>query len=319
MRGLLLAGSCLLLGTSIARADLAEEGNEAALAWSASGKAFARATASACAPTSDGADPDAWEAAQTGFADLFLAWQRARPWMVGPGASRDLASMVWFWPDPHGSAGRQISKALESDQLEGIAATGLGMAETILFEGTPEEHCPILGEVGRFQAELAKDNAQAFAQAALSESDRRRLLLISARDTLDRISQEKLARPLGLEIDAARGKRAEAWRSGLSLAAIAAALDGVEAIYRAPGGLSDELVRLPDGAVLDERLRARFAATRAALAQVNLPLDQAVADPDARGKVEALLEEVQALRLWVVERLAPFLGISLGFNALDGD
>jgi predicted lipoprotein len=327
MRMVTMAAGSLLLSTSIASADLAQRGSAAVTAWSQSAASFAAAAGAAGPEPPSAPDPAAVDKARAAFRDLVLRWQAARPWLVGPGAAVDLPSAVWFWPDPHGSAARQISKALASGEPHGIAPKGLGMAEEILFDelkpGQPDDKlaiaCRLLKEVGQFQEKLARDSARAFMEASLSENDRRRLLLISMRDTLDRISQEKIARPLGLDIDTARGQRAEAWQSGLSLATIGAALDGVQAIYLPPDGIEALLLEKQDGAALDRMIQDQFARTRNALDAVHQPLDQAVADPAGRPEVEALLREVQQLRLLVVERLAPALGIGLGFNALDGD
>jgi predicted lipoprotein len=128
-----------------------------------------------------------------------------------------------------------------------------------------------------------------------------------------------LERPLGSEIAAARGERARAWRSGLSLALIVAALDTIERVCTAPGGIPSILALGPETAALDAVLRGRIGASRAALAAIELPLHVAVADPGERPKVEAALEELRAVRRLMVERLAPALGLALGFNALDGD
>jgi predicted lipoprotein len=320
--------AAILLGLpAFAGAELAEPGNAAVRSWQEAARAFDEASLAACPEPAGPADPAAVDRARQAFRDLVLRWQAARTWLVGPAAPADLASRVWFWPDPHGSAGRQIARSLASGRAEGIAATGLGMAEEVLFGGGPvggtdepgQRGCRLLLAVGDAQAELAGAISAEFAATRMSDNDRRRLLLISMRDSLDRISQEKIARPLGLEIDTARGQRAEAWQSGLSLAAIGVSLEAVEAVYLAPDGVAARLAALDDGQALDAMIRAQFERTQAALAALDLPLDQAVSDATARPKVEALLKEVQQLRLLVVERLAPAIGISLGFNALDGD
>jgi len=324
MRVPILAVITLLGWPAFAEAELALPGNAAVRAWQEAASAFDEASLTAC---SEPADPAAVDRARQAFRELVLRWQAARTWLVGPAVPADLASRIWFWPDPHGSAGRQIARSLASGKSEGMAASGLGMGEEVLFGGGPvggteepgQRGCRLLRAVSGAQADLAKAISTEFAATRLSDNDRRRLLLISMRDSLDRISQEKIARPLGLSIDTARGQRAEAWRSGLSLAAIGASLEAVEAVYLTPDGVAARLAALDDGQVLDTMIRAQFERTKAALAAVDLPLDQAVSDPTARPRVEALLQEVQQLRLLVVERLAPAIGISLGFNALDGD
>ena len=56
-----------------------------------------------------------------------LAWQHAQPISFGPVADQGLAPQIEFWPDKHGTAGRQFSQAmadrdaslLDSGQLTG--------------------------------------------------------------------------------------------------------------------------------------------------------------------------------------------------------
>ncbi|HEX2528283.1 MAG TPA: imelysin family protein [Geminicoccus sp.] len=321
MRLLGLATGILLVTASLAEADLAERGNQAVEAWSQAAATFNGATATACPPPPATPDPAALATARSAFRDLAIRWQQARPWLVGPAASRDLPSQVWFWPDPHGSATRQIGKALASGEPQGLASTGLGLAEIVLFDDDPLSpvRCAMLREVGRTQAALGQETASTFTTTRLSATDRQRLLFVSMRDSLDRISQEKIDRPLGLDIQTARGQRAEAWRSGLSLDLIGASLDAVEGIYLPPDGVATRLADSEVRPQLDRILRDQFARTRRALADVAMPLDQAVSDPAGRAQVEALLHEVQQWRLLVVERLAPAIGETLGFNALDGD
>jgi len=52
---------------------------------------------------------------------------------------------------------------------------------------------------------------------------------------------------------------------------------------------------------------------------VQPPLAEAVADPLRRPQVEALHAAVKALAEQVARQLPAALGLSLGFNALDGD
>ena len=327
MRIAILAASGLLLSTSLAHGNSAAVADAAVSAWSRSAQAFAQAIDAACPSGNPDIAADTATKLQPSFRALVLAWQTAQPWLVGPDMPVDLPSRVWFWPDPHGSANRQLERSIASGMPVGIAGHGLGLAEEILFSGADaSQHagletkdCLLLREVASFQADLARGTAEKFQQRSLSEEDRTKLLLTSMRDALDQISQEQLGRPLGLEIGTARGRRALAWRSGLSLDLIGAGLMTVKAIYLPPDGLDEQLAKAAKGISLDKAIRTQFARADQALANVAMPLDRAVGDPDGRRLVEALLHEVQELRLLVVERLAPALGVSLGFNALDGD
>ena len=52
---------------------------------------------------------------------------------------------------------------------------------------------------------------------------------------------------------------------------------------------------------------------------IALPLEKAVGDAGERPAVETLRRDTQALKRLLAEKLAPALGLPLGFNALDGD
>jgi predicted lipoprotein len=68
-------------------------------------------------------------------------------------------------------------------------------------------------------------------------------------------------------------------------------------------------------AVLDDAFdRALAAAT-----SIDAPLEQAIADPALRPKVEELRGAVKDIQRLASTHLASALGVSIGFNSLDGD
>jgi predicted lipoprotein len=129
----------------------------------------------------------------------------------------------------------------------------------------------------------------------------------------------KLEAPLGTSLDQAKPKRAENWRSALSLPGIRANLETARAVYESPSGFGDTLQVLAEEDQLDQALRRGFSRAFAQLDAVKLPLPTAVEDPAARAQLEALLAEIKGLRLLVSQELAPALGLLVGFNAMDGD
>lgn len=266
------------------------------------------------------------------FADALVAWRRLEATGFGPAADPGTAARVYFWPDRHGTAGRQLAAALrerdsallEPAGLEGRSAglQSLAALEALLYgepAGDDAFACRFASAIAAFQAETAHALSEGFARDATPPPAVAEGLVAGIRATLDTVIALDLERPLGTDLAGARGERARAWRSGLSLPLIQAALDTVERVCTAPGGIPPMLALSPETAALDAVLRGRLAASRAALAAVGSPLQLAVADPAQRPQVEAALEEVRAVRRLVVERLAPALGLALGFNALDGD
>ena len=144
-------------------------------------------------------------------------------------------------------------------------------------------------------------------------------LLKSLHTALQSVIALKLEAPLGASLDQAKPRRAENWRSELSLAGIRANLETADALYAGPGGFSTALQALTDEDQLDWTIRQDFTQAFAQLDAIGLPLPAAVEDAAARAQVEALLAEVKSMRQLVSQELAPALGLLVGFNAMDGD
>jgi hypothetical protein len=84
-------------------------------------------------------------------------------------------------------------------------------------------------------------------------------------------------------------------------------------------GLGGLLAAQPNGkAVADDVVAAADHATEA-LAEITLPLDQAVADAEQRKLVEAFAAQLVKLRDLLAGPVTTTLNIPVGFNALDGD
>jgi hypothetical protein len=131
----------------------------------------------------------------------------------------------------------------------------------------------------------------------------------------------KLALPLGLSLDKPKPKLAESWRSGRSLRNVELNLESARAMYGKDrtSGFRSLMPAGGDSESLDEQIVGAFAAISSSLAAIPMPLDAAVGDSGARPEVEALLADVRRVRDLVGQRLPAAIGLSVGFNALDGD
>ena len=129
----------------------------------------------------------------------------------------------------------------------------------------------------------------------------------------------KLLAPLGTSLAKAKGQNAEYWRSGQSVAVLAANLEGWRAQFFADGGLGALLAAQPDGKPTADELTAAVDQASSALQQVTLPLDKAVADPAQRKLVEAFAVQLVKMRDLLAGPVTTKLNIPVGFNALDGD
>ena len=89
---------------------------------------------------------------------------------------------------------------------------------------------------------------------------------------------------------------------------------------RALRRLRGERVRAGDrGGARAARSDAQFDAALAAVGRVGEPIDVAVATPQGRIRVEALQVAVRHVQTEVAEHVGPTIGVTSGFNAMDGD
>ena len=139
---------------------------------------------------------------------------------------------------------------------------------------------------------------------------------------IELIADHKLARPLGASAQAARPRLAEAWRSRQSLANIQRNLAAAQAMYdgeNGSGGFSAFLRDVVGDGTLDTLMKRAFAQTLATANGIAVPLEEGIAKAPSRAQFDTLAREAKALKALLVQRLAPALGIPVGFNQLDGD
>jgi predicted lipoprotein len=296
-------------------------------------------------------DQERLAAAQQAWREAMRAWQHAQPISFGPVVDQGLAPQIEFWPDKHGTAGRQFSQAmadrdpslLDPAELPGksVGLTSMVSLERLLFGDDVLEPdggdyaCAWAFALARHQEGLAEALADAWAgpdgfgavvagadagnDEFFSAYDPAAALYRSLADTLDGAIQVKLEPPMGDSIEAARGKRAENWRSGMALPSVAANLETARALYATAGGFGDLLLALGGDPALDEQLCAGFDQALQTAREIPMPLVEAVEDPAAREQVQQLVDQIKQLREPIRGPVAAALGFSLGFNPTDGD
>jgi predicted lipoprotein len=273
-----------------------------------------------------------WRAAmRPAFVASLLAWRRLEAVGAGPAVLPETAARVFFWPDKHGTAARQLAMALkdQAPALESVAGLrgqsaglqSLEALEQLLYGDSAASAfaCRFGQAIADYQAQLAADMATDLGRDPTDGAALALAMFTGMRTTLDTVIQLDLERPLGKNLATARGERARAWRGDLSLPLIGAALDTVERVYAAPGSFSTAILASAELAALDAILRGHLQAARQELAAIQQPLQLAVSDAAVRPEVERLVDELRAVRRLLVEQLGPALGLSSGFNALDGD
>lgn len=281
------------------------------------------------------------------FQTTMDAWQKAQTIRFGPAELFLRHDRIQHWPDPHGTAGRQLAALLSSkdDQAispEGMAAQsvavqGLGALEELLFNRTPEQFRDANG--ANFRCRMAAAigaNLRQLTQGLLDDWQGGRIhfrqVIESAPNGNDYFynAQEVTARllnnlhrelqavadiKLGRVLDDPRlnPKRAESWRSRRSLANIRLNLESTRAFYRitfAP------MIQDPG---VHQRIEAGFEAALRAASAISTSLFEAVSNETGRKQLSELRQRVTELRMLIGEQIPAGIGVPLGFNNLDGD
>lgn len=271
------------------------------------------------------------------YTEAFRAWVRVSHLRFGPSEAENRAFALAFWPDPRGKTPKALRKLLMGDDAAAltpeayrdvsIAARGFYALDHLLFDegllagGRGDRYCALVRVVAEdihATAGALTRGWQSYAPGLMTpgpdtpyrtEAEVLQVLYKSARTGLQFTTDMRFARPMGT-VEKLRPKRAEAWRSGLSLTLVGDAVAG-------SGGLALELSRInPDLEKKFDNALSRFAADVAALDD---PVFAGVTSPEGRFRIDVLLTELNGIRRIVDEDLGPALGVSPGFNALDGD
>lgn len=313
------------LATGVAQADVPAAVQDHILPRHA---AFAAATASLAEATTDGCALDQVGPAYQAAYDAWMGVQHIR---LGPVEVDGRGLAIAFWPDPKASGLRAQHVLLDADPAtltpdnmmeQSVAARGLTGLERLLYptEPWPVDTCPLLrataDDLARMSADLDREWRTGFGPLVLtasqpgntrflSEVEARQALFTQIVTGLDFIRDQRLGRPLG-SFDRPAPDRAEARASGRSLRNIALSLSAIRQMAMA---------LVPDAA---RSLTALDRATDLAR-DLDDPLLAGVATPQGRLRVEILQQAVDAARMAVVEEMGPALGVTMGFNAMDGD
>jgi hypothetical protein len=289
------------------------------------------------------------------FAATAAAWARIQYISFGPVFEHQRAFRIEYWPDKRNVVGRQLADvlkkqehaALESERFATttVGVQGLPALERLLFADDALANlsgvdsafrCGLFAAIGANLETIAGDVVAGWTEGDTaflsriehpSEDDEE---LPSGRDAAGRLLNDlltatiamrdmKLLAPLGASPEKAKPQQAEYWRSGQSIAILAANLAGWRALFGADQGLGSLLAAQPAGKAVADEMAATLDQASGALAQVTLPLDQAVADPAQRKQVEAFAAQLIKMRDLLAGPVTTTLNLPIGFNALDGD
>ena len=305
--------------------------------------AFARAAEAFCAGGS-GADG---ERLRAGFHDAMDAWMAVQHLRFGPVDSRMRGFRFYFWPQARNKVGEAVAELVAAGEDDAalaarvgranVAVQGLLAAEVLVYDdrylGAGARGCGLLAAVGEnmrtMAAEILAGWRDAFAHLMKTPGPDNPYFEDHAvatlaffqglHDSLQLIYDINLKPVIGESAAAVRPVLAESRLSGRSQRNIVATLEALQTLYIGEGGVGlGDLTTVADPK-LDRLMRKAFRLTLETARSIEGPVEQAAADPARRPPVQKLAKQVQALKQIVRDRLAPALGLAVGFNALDGD
>ncbi|WP_147112527.1 imelysin family protein [Tateyamaria sp. syn59] len=272
------------------------------------------------------------EALRPAFHDAYDAWISISHIQFGPIEDQALPLAISFWPDPKDSTGKALARLTAAtdpivDDAEAFsdvsaAAQGFTALERMLYDNQPDADyaCRLTQAIATGLAQKSgsiQADWPAFATLMTTAGDdgntrfqtpieAKRALYTSLSTGLEFLHDQRLGRPLGT-FDRPRPRRAEARRSERSLQHIQLQLEALEALATT---MTDTDLTATKAAFAEARTRANA---------LDDPALQGVADPAERFKVEVLQQSVRAIQVAVIDEIGTPLGITAGFNALDGD
>lgn len=284
------------------------------------------------------------------YAATVQAWAGVEFLRFGPLVQGNRYERLAFWPDTRGVVLRQVQEAL-AKRDEALLAPGALASRSVAVQGLPALEFVLYRDGGVLQSRDAEHfayecaYAQALAanvgviagelaQAWSAQGDfGRQFAEPAAGNDLYRNSQEiaaeavkalstgaqfardvKLLPVLGEAAADAKPRRAAFWRSNQTVPTLAAGLDGMGAWA---GQLTEALP--PDGRWAGQAVREELGRARQALNDASQPIEQAVADDNARRALALAALVLKNAKDITDQDLAAAYGVVIGFNALDGD
>jgi len=293
--------------------------------------------------------PQGVPAVRARFAETVAAWSAVEFLRFGPLVAANRYERFSFWPDPRGVTLRQVQALLAGDAplpegealaAQSVAVQGLPALEYVLYSDTGLLAMPggaaaaracayataVAANLARLADELAGEwgggspHARDFAQPSPGSPayrDTREVAAeaVKALSTGLQFARDAKIRPaLGASPEKAAPRRAPYWRSGLSASSMRAGVDGMLRFYNA-AGLRFEAAQQG----LDQTVRHELEQAGGTLAELDAPVAGTMADGDGRRRWTLAALLLGNAKDVIDQNVAPAIGVTLGFNALDGD
>jgi predicted lipoprotein len=280
------------------------------------------------------AESDAWAKAQlikTGPITLFLRYDRFAYWPEARNATQRALDQLLMSKNP---------KDLTAESLahDSVAGQGLTALERLLYDEDAEKLLKAPGKDGVWRTQVGAAiarNLSAIAREVLTDwtapdgvraaiaankgwknlfadgPEAARLLLTDLVAGFKLMHDVKLLPVLGPNAGAAKPKLAEAWRSGRSQRDLKLNLAAAQEWETAFAATAPAAHRA--------KFDSLFAAATKAVDAMPPDVGEAAADPKRRARVDAGRAAIKSVQTEIANTLPGDVGVTLGFNSLDGD
>ncbi|MCB1616642.1 MAG: imelysin family protein [Pseudomonadales bacterium] len=296
------------------------------------------------------------EETRSAWLQAMLDWQVLKMINFGPVTNDNMAWKIQFWPDKKNLVRSKAEALLSSDQVltletmeaQSVTIQGLTAIEYLLFDeqgavklsGTTDKaearRCQLLFVTARHTEKVANGLHHAwvkegYVKTFLSPGEKNPVytdpaqlmgqLLGALVANLEQVKKYNLESPMGLGGTKAKANPYlnEAWRSRYSKELLIARINGLHDLYRGGQGygFDDYLRAKPGHKELNDSLDAHFLKAVSALESLDKPLfDEVQGHSDT---LQRVLVEISALLSETRYGVTQAAGVTLGFNANDGD
>jgi uncharacterized protein len=316
--------------------------------FSAAAEAQNSAVAALCTSAMD----SALASARGNFRDALQAWGRIEHIRFGPITEQNRYAGLMFWPDPRGIARRQIERALTNQDKDvstaetlaekSVALQGFTALDILLFAAGSEGlavptgafRCSYARTVANNIARVAQETLQAwsapdgFAVRWLNPGPDNPAFL-SAKETTQAIGQAyltglrqlrnvRLGGPLGFKDRNVRPLEPAVPHSGLALALAIANIEGLRALLLDTGLSEPPTPSAPPHSVMQATV-AEFGTAISTIRKAMALSKKPFGDAAARNQLILVGFPLKNAFDTGAAHLAQEAGLSIGFNALDGD
>ncbi|WDR04138.1 imelysin family protein [Devosia algicola] len=289
------------------------------------------------------------DGAKLAFADVVDAYSRVEFFKIGPLGQDNRAERIFFWPDRKGIGLRQVQQLLaehdaaattpEGLASKSVAVQGLGALEYALY-GTGSD--ALNDNDGSFRCQfglaiaknmagigadlvadwMAPDGIASHLMAPREDYADYRTEIEALEELvgimshgMEAIRDTRLLPFIGRE-GSAKPKLAPFWRSGLTMAAVQANIEGLQKLFD-QSQIADAVG--PTDMGLKASTEFEFSNAFRATDLVTSPIDEAATTPKQLSALNYLVIVTQSLQTLFGEQLSAALSLSVGFSALDGD